>query len=193
MSVEPWIDACPRSARIPPPGRPMFPSRSWTIDAVRMYCTPTVCGVPALARGAGGFHPFVLPGRVVVLLLLRIPAGKEAVEVLCVLELLVDDHRRVRERLDVLVEPALVLEDVVDDPAEERDVAAGPDRDVQVRHRARAREPRVDVDQLRAAAAGLHRPLEADGMILRHVRAHDHDAVRVGQVLLEVRRPASPE
>jgi hypothetical protein len=28
MSVEPWIDACPRSTMIPPPGRPMFPSSS---------------------------------------------------------------------------------------------------------------------------------------------------------------------
>ena len=45
MSVEPWIDACPRRARIPPPGRPMFPSSSWRIEAVRMYCTPTVCCV----------------------------------------------------------------------------------------------------------------------------------------------------
>ena len=45
MSVEPWMDAWPRSARIPPPGRPMFPSKSWMIAAVRMYWTPTVCCV----------------------------------------------------------------------------------------------------------------------------------------------------
>ena len=45
MSVEPWIDACPRSAMIPPPGRPMFPSSSWMIAAARMYCTPIVCCV----------------------------------------------------------------------------------------------------------------------------------------------------
>src|SRR5882724_5657716 len=34
MSVEPWMLAWPRRARIPPPGRPMLPSRSWMIDAV---------------------------------------------------------------------------------------------------------------------------------------------------------------
>jgi hypothetical protein len=45
MSVEPWIDACPRSAMMPPPGRPMLPSSSCRIEAVRMYCTPTVCCV----------------------------------------------------------------------------------------------------------------------------------------------------
>jgi len=45
MSVEPWMFACPRSARILPLGRFMFPSSSWMIDAVRMYWTSTVCWV----------------------------------------------------------------------------------------------------------------------------------------------------
>ena len=47
-----------------------------------------------------------------------------------------------------------------------------------------AAETRIDVDQLRAALLGLHRPAEADRMGLGHVRAHDQDAVAVGQVLL---------
>ena len=38
---------------------------------------------------------------------------------------------------------------------------------------------------VRAALLGLHHPLEADRMALRHVRALDHDAVSVLQVLLE--------
>ena len=37
--------ACPRSAMIPPPGRPMLPSSACRIDAGRMYCAPTVCWV----------------------------------------------------------------------------------------------------------------------------------------------------
>jgi hypothetical protein len=45
MSVDPWIEACPRSAMMPPPGRPMLPSSACRIAAVRMYCTPTVCWV----------------------------------------------------------------------------------------------------------------------------------------------------
>jgi hypothetical protein len=49
MSVEPWMFAWPRSARMPPPGRPMLPSRSWTIDAARMICTPIVCCVQPTA------------------------------------------------------------------------------------------------------------------------------------------------
>ena len=41
--------ACPRIAMIPPPGRPMLPSSSWMIAAVRMNCTPTVCWVQPTA------------------------------------------------------------------------------------------------------------------------------------------------
>src|SRR5207253_2252138 len=36
-------------------------------------------------------------------------------------------------------------------------------------------------------------PLEADRVVLGHVRAHDDDAVGVLEILLEVRRTASPE
>ena len=68
----------------------------------------------------------------------RIPAGEEPVEVLGVGERLVDDHGRVRVVLDVLLEVEVVLEDVVDDAAEERDVAAGADADPLRRHRRRA-------------------------------------------------------
>ena len=45
MSVEPWMVACPRSAMMPPPGRPMLPSSSCRIEAVRMNCAPSVCWV----------------------------------------------------------------------------------------------------------------------------------------------------
>jgi hypothetical protein len=45
MSVEPWMLACPRSAMMPPPGRPMLPSSVCRIEQVRMYCAPTLCCV----------------------------------------------------------------------------------------------------------------------------------------------------
>ena len=66
-------------------------------------------------------------------------------------------------------------------------------RHVEVGHRAGPREPRVDVDQLGPAPLGLHHPLEADRVALGHVRAHDHDAVAVGEVLLERGGAAAPE
>ena len=45
--------ACPRSARMPPPGLPMLPSSSWMIAPARMYCAPTECCVqPTLYTSA---------------------------------------------------------------------------------------------------------------------------------------------
>ncbi len=47
MSVEPWIEACPRSAMMPPPGRPVLPSSACSVAAARMFCTPCVlCAQP---------------------------------------------------------------------------------------------------------------------------------------------------
>ena len=93
---------------------------------------------------------------------------------------------------DVLLKYDSVSMHVADQPAEERDVAAGADRDVLVGHRARAREARVDVDDLRAALLRLHHPAEADRVRLGHRRALDQDAVGVLQVLLESVAPPRP-
>src|SRR5581483_7715967 len=88
-------------------------------------------GTPLLAhRGAG-----VLPGPVLVLsdeavdrvARVRHQPGEDAVEVLRALELVVDDRRRVSVVDDVLVEVAVVLDHVADQPAQEGDVGAGPD------------------------------------------------------------------
>ena len=51
----------------------------------------------------------------------------------------------------------------------------------------------VDVDDRRAALLGLHDPLEPDRVALGHVRAFDHDAVGVLQVLLGRGGAAAPE
>ena len=69
----------------------------------------------------------------------------------------------------------------------------GAQRHVHVGDRARAREARIDVDDRRAARLRLHHPLEPDRMALGHVRAHDHDAVAVLQILLEGRGAAATE
>src|SRR6185437_1088910 len=45
----------------------------------------------------------------------------------------------------------------------------------------------------RPALPGLEHPLEPDRVVFGHVRAHDHDAVGVLEILLEVRRAASSE
>ncbi len=132
------------------------------------------------------------PGRGVVPPALGVPAGEEPVEVLGVGELLAHDRARVRVPPHVLVEPEPALEDVAHDAAEERDVAARADADEPRRGRARPREARVDVDDLGAALARLHHPLERDRMVLGHVRAHDRDHVRVDEIRRKVVAPPRP-
>src|SRR4051812_27881366 len=136
---------------------------------------------------------FVLPGGLVVHGGLAVPAAEHAVEVLGVAEVLAQDGGRVRIRDHVLLEGAIVLQDVVHDPAQEGNVRPGAYGDVDVRHRARPREARIDVDDGRAPRLRFHHPLETDRMALGHVRALDDDDVGVLQILLERRRAASTE
>ena len=65
--------------------------------------------------------------------------------------------------------------------------------DVQVGQRAGPGEPRVDVDDRRAARLGLDDPLERDRMTLGHVGAADDDAVRVNQIARESGGAAAAE
>src|SRR5207253_698587 len=114
MSVEPWMLACPRRARIPPPGRPMLPSSSWMIDAARLTAAQLhpVRAVSLLARDvrlllgrAGGRLTaclVVAPPLDPVGAVVGIPAGEETARVLRVPEVRVDDHRPVRVVLHVL-------------------------------------------------------------------------------------------
>ena len=124
----------------------------------------------------------VVPADRVVVPGLGVEAREQPVEVLGVLELLVDDVRGVGVGHDVLAEVEVVLQHVVDQPAQPGDVGAGPDRHVDVGQGGGAGEPRVDVDDRRAAPLRLHHPLEADRVGLGHVRALDQDAVSVLQV-----------
>ena len=93
---------------------------------------------------------------------LGVEAGEQPVEVLGVPEVLAQDRRARWCRRTTYSRNARPFSSTwLIDAAEERDVAAGAQRDVHVGHRARAGEPRVDVDHLRAARLGLHHPLEA--------------------------------
>ena len=149
------------------------------------------------SRRRSSLLPGILPGRAVVLIdntverpfgnaaLGRRKAGKNSVEIFGVLEVLVDDGRGIRVARDKFLEervrvPLLAVENVFDDAAQKGDVRACAHRSVNIGDGAGAGEARIDVDDLGAVLhLGLHRPAEGDGMVLRHVGAHDHDAVGV--------------
>ena len=104
-----------------------------------------------------------------------------------------DERRGVRVVDDVLFEVALSLQDVPDDAAEERDVRSRADLDEHVGDRRRARVARVDVNHHAPPLLGQHRPVKADRMRLRHVRAHDEHAIAVDEVARVIRRGAEAE
>ena len=81
---------------------------------------------------------------------------------------------------DVVPLHLVVLDAVVDHAEQERDVGALADRRVEVRHRRRAREARIDHDQLGAAVGfRLGDPFEAARMRLGGIAAHDDDEIGV--------------
>src|SRR5262245_53456549 len=115
----------------------------------------------------------------------RDQAGKDSVQIFRVLEVLPKEGRRVcvvhdkgfEERVFV---PAVTVNHIVDDAAQKGDIRTRAHRRVDVRDRAGAGEPRVDMNNLGAVVDfGLHRPPEGDGMVLRHVGTHDHDTVGI--------------
>ncbi len=111
---------------------------------------------------------------------------KNSVQFFGVLEVLADDRRGIGVVHDEALEerivvPLLAVEHIFDDAAEEGDVRSGAHRRVNIGYRAGAGETRIDVDDLGAVLNfGFHRPAEGDGMVFRHIGAHDDDAVGVG-------------
>jgi hypothetical protein len=118
-----------------------------------------------------------LPGAYVVRAALGVPPREEPIEVLCIDEVFIDYRGGIRVAYDVLAKLAVVLEDVVDDPAQESDVAPGAEGYVEVRYRAGAGVAQVYVDDRRPPEAGLHHVLKADRVVLGHVRTDIYDTV----------------
>ena len=147
----------------------------------------------SLGDGGRNGLALVLPGRRVVGLARRVEAREQAAVRLRVDVTVLDDVRDVRERHRVGAEPAILLEEVADDAAEEGDIGTGTERRVQVGERARAREARIGVDDRRTPFLRLQHETERDRMVLRHVRAHDQNAVRVRHVPNRQRRRAASE
>ena len=88
---------------------------------------------------------------------------------------------------------AVVLDGVVDDSAQKRDVRSGANLAEQIGIRGGAREARIHHDHLRIAGAlGFNRPLEAARVVLGGVSAHDQHHVGVLDVDPAIRHgPAS--
>src|SRR4030095_16929261 len=119
-----------------------------------------------VARGA----ELVAPARLVVTLLLVVPAGKEAV---FEREALLNQERGIRVQLDIVFLVEVVRQNVIDQPAEKGNVGPRAYRDIAIGDGGGAVEARVDGNQPGLPGAfRLYGVTEADGMILGRIAPH---------------------
>ena len=110
--------------------------------------------------------------------MVRVEAGIQPV--LRQLEAVLDDERGVGEIDQVFVGDAVVLEGVVDQAAEERDVAAGANLQEEIGLAAvRVKRGSTTISLGVALALGFDRPLETARMVFGRIAAHDQHHVGV--------------
>ena len=114
------------------------------------------------------------PGLSVVSALRVIPAGENAGRTFfCIAKIVSQNAGRIREMNDVIAEEKIVLDNVPDESAEKRYVAAGADRHPDIGQGAGARKSWIDMDYGRAALLRFHHPSESNRVAFGHGRAFD--------------------
>ncbi len=168
-------------------------SSSVALGFVTLGCTfrcRSCCNRNRLACFVSAF--LVVPGAFVVGLGRLIEAREQSI--LRQLESVFDDERGVGVVDQIFVRDAVVLDGVIDEAAEKREVAAGANLTENIGLRRGAGEARVDHDRLGVAVAlGLDRPLETARMVLGRISAHDQHHVGVLDVDPAVGHCPAPE
>ena len=134
----------------------------------------------------------VTPGFVVVLLLRRIPAREEA-RIGIELVVVAKQAGSVRVAEDIVLVIELVLQDVVDHPAEERNIGARTQPTVDVGLGRRTRITRIDHDPGGAAVLCALHPTRAQRVVFDIVGANRENDVGVGKVTPMARHGAAAE
>ena len=135
----------------------------------------------------------VIPGGLVVALLLRVPAGEQPFRFVERVAF-PDQKGSVGIETYVFFANAVVGEDVVDQPRQERYVGAGSNLREVIGDRSGALEARVNRNELGVAIAlGLHDEAEPDRVVLRRVASHGQDDIGVGNVGPAVGHGPAPE
>src|SRR6266403_78434 len=136
----------------------------------------------------------VEPALPVVAALLPVPAGEKAGRSFIGVEkIFAQNAGRIGEVDHVIAEEKVVLDDVPDQTAEKRNVAAGAHRHPDIGQRAGARKSWIDVNDGRAAFLCFHDPAKTDRVRFGHGGAFNQNAVGVGQICLRGRSSAPTE
>ena len=204
MSCTEWLCCVhPRAYRIVPvrPARPveqMISAAPLNSSAEQPQTEATVSGVIAgvvflqkLKHGARVLETrvdfrmalsviLVLPSRFVIGPFVRVPPREVPV---LEREAVFHDEGGVGVKLDVVLVVEPILERVVDESTEKRDIGSRANRHVGVGHSGGPVEAGIDTDQLRfSIPLGFHDETKAHGMVLGRVAAHDQNDVRIGDI-----------
>ena len=79
----------------------------------------------------------------------------------------------------VFAENAFILQHIVDEAAQKKNIAARPQWNPDVGHGRGAGETGIDVNNSGALFAGLNHPLETNWMLFGHGRSHDQNGIGV--------------
>src|ERR1017187_4797472 len=133
----------------------------------------------------------VSPALLVVGALPFIPAREKAGRSFFrVAKIFAQNAGRIGEVHHVITEEKIVLDNVPDNAAEKRDVAAGAHRSPDIGQRAGARKSWIDVNDGGAALFCFHDPAKPDRVSFGHGRAFDQNAIGVSEILLRSRSSA---
>src|SRR6201987_3858602 len=168
---------------------------SWVAQRGVALAIPEVAGgssailaVTGMRSGTHRRHPATLdaspvkPRAAVITPVVSVPTREDASQILSILKLLWKNDRSVGVVDHVLAKNFFVFENVMDKPTEKQDVRSGAQRSPNVCHGGRAAEARIDVNDLRTALSRFDHPLETDRVILRHVRAHNQNGIRIYEI-----------
>src|ERR1700756_4506202 len=179
---------------------------SWMTERGVALAVPEVGGassailaVTGMRSGAFGRHSAALdaspvkPCACVITPIVSVPTREDASQILGILKLLRKNDRSVGVVDHVLAKIFFVFENVVNEPPEKQDVRPGAQGSPDVCHSGGTAETRIDVNDLRTAFSRFDHPLETDRVILRHVRAHNQNGIRIYEIARRSRRSASSE
>jgi hypothetical protein len=114
--------------------------------------------------------------------------GKDPIQLAGILKPLIDNGTDVSVVEHIVLKPQIVLQDVVHQATKKGNIGARTHWRINVCQGRGAGKARVHMDDRGALGLGLHDKAKGNRVILRHVGAHNHHTVGIGEVPLRRRR-----
>ena len=133
------------------------------------------------------------PGLLVVFSGLFVITREEAVQFSRSFEIRVHEERGIGVLDDIFLEDEVIVEDVLDHPAEEGDVRARTHGRVHIGLGSGLREAGIHDDQFRAFFLGFHDPFHGNGVVRCGIAPHNEDNIGIANIDPVIRHCTAPE